>query len=245
MSLAKRRFRCWIFAECHRLAIGALDFKSRGWHSKPKKSNISKFCFRFDTEHGPTLGHLGFFVSFWKCCWIYREPNITVLNTNSWLWNDYDTLVFIQGRRPRGDWGTVPPKFEVGDGPCIGPPNILRSSVVGWAQKLEDSKIIFSHWCWLAQLWCNLKFGDFIHITAWCYHCLLPLHINVKYSVAQFKGKLIRGIVYISLIDVRIIHKRQLISKDKLFTVRHGGVAVCSVPCNRKVTGSNLPQATV
>src|SRR6218665_1741643 len=28
------------------------------------------------------------------------------------------------------DWGTVSPKtFEVGDGPCIRPPNILRSSV--------------------------------------------------------------------------------------------------------------------
>ena len=36
--------------------------------------------------------------------------------------------------------GRSPPKFEVGDGPCIGPPNILRSSVVGWARKLEESK---------------------------------------------------------------------------------------------------------
>src|SRR6218665_1296484 len=35
------------------------------------------------------------------------------------------------GRRLRGDWGTVPPKqFEVGDGPCIRPPNIWRSSVM-------------------------------------------------------------------------------------------------------------------
>ena len=46
-----------------------------------------------------------------------------------------------QRRRPRGDWGMAP-KFEVGDGPCIGPPNILRSSVVGWARKLEESKKI-------------------------------------------------------------------------------------------------------
>src|SRR6218665_390435 len=38
------------------------------------------------------------------------------------------------GRRPReGTGGTVPQKFEVGDGPCIGSPNILRSSVVGCA----------------------------------------------------------------------------------------------------------------
>src|SRR6218665_1122072 len=29
-----------------------------------------------------------------------------------------------QGRRPRGTGGTVPPKFEVGERPCIGPPNI-------------------------------------------------------------------------------------------------------------------------
>ena len=38
--------------------------------------------------------------------------------------------------------GTVPPKFEVGGRPCIGPPNILRISVVGWARKLEQSKKI-------------------------------------------------------------------------------------------------------
>ena len=44
-----------------------------------------------------------------------------------------------QGRRPRGTVGTVPPKFEVGDGPCIRPPNILRSSVVGCARKYEQS----------------------------------------------------------------------------------------------------------
>src|SRR6218665_4144382 len=34
----------------------------------------------------------------------------------------------VHERRPRGTGGTVPPKFEVGDGPCIRPPNILRSS---------------------------------------------------------------------------------------------------------------------
>ena len=51
-------------------------------------------------------------------------------------------LLFIygrQGRRPRGDWGDGPPKFE-GDGPCIRPPNILRSSVVRCARKYEQSK---------------------------------------------------------------------------------------------------------
>jgi len=30
-----------------------------------------------------------------------------------------------------GTGGTVPPKFEVGDGPCIRPPNILRSILEG------------------------------------------------------------------------------------------------------------------
>ena|SRR6218665_116471 len=45
-----------------------------------------------------------------------------------------------QGRKPRETGGTVPPKFEVGDGPCIRPPNILRSSVVGCARKYEKSK---------------------------------------------------------------------------------------------------------
>ena len=41
-----------------------------------------------------------------------------------------------------GTGGTVPPKFEVGDGPSIGPPNIMRSSVVGWARKPKESKKI-------------------------------------------------------------------------------------------------------
>ena len=39
-----------------------------------------------------------------------------------------------------GRLGDGPLKFEVGDGPCIRPPNILRSSVVGCARKYEQSK---------------------------------------------------------------------------------------------------------
>ena len=41
--------------------------------------------------------------------------------------------------------GDGPPKkkCEVGDGPCIHPPNILRSGVVGCARKYEQSK----RWC--------------------------------------------------------------------------------------------------
>src|SRR6218665_3328964 len=45
-----------------------------------------------------------------------------------------------QGRRPRGDWGTVPQKFEVGGRPMHWSPNILRSSVVRCACKYEQSK---------------------------------------------------------------------------------------------------------
>src|SRR6218665_90115 len=41
-----------------------------------------------------------------------------------------------------GTGGTVPQNVRWGDGPCNGSPNILRSSVVGWARKLEQSKKI-------------------------------------------------------------------------------------------------------
>ena len=43
-----------------------------------------------------------------------------------------------QGRRPRE--GRSPQNLRWGDGPCIGPPNILRSSVIGCAWKYEPSK---------------------------------------------------------------------------------------------------------
>ena len=54
-------------------------------------------------------------------------------------------MVFRRGghqrRRPRGDWGDGPQKnLGWGDGPCIRPPNILISSVVGCAQKYEQRK---------------------------------------------------------------------------------------------------------
>ena len=45
----------------------------------------------------------------------------------------------VQGRRARGTGGR-PPNLRWGDGPRIRPPNILRSSVVGCAQKYEQSK---------------------------------------------------------------------------------------------------------
>jgi len=44
------------------------------------------------------------------------------------------------GRDLGEDWGTVPPKFEVGDDPCIRPPNISRSSVIGGVEKYELTK---------------------------------------------------------------------------------------------------------
>ena len=53
-----------------------------------------------------------------------------VLSLSGWL---------SQGRRPRGDWGDGPPtNLRWGNGPCIRPPNILRSSVVGSARKYEQ-----------------------------------------------------------------------------------------------------------
>ena len=47
-----------------------------------------------------------------------------------------------QGRRPVGTGGDGPPKFEVGGTAHAlhGPPNILRSSVVGCVRKDEQSK---------------------------------------------------------------------------------------------------------
>ena len=46
-----------------------------------------------------------------------------------------------QRRRPRGGLGgRSPKKFQVGDGPCIRPPNVFRSSVVGCARKYEQGK---------------------------------------------------------------------------------------------------------
>jgi len=44
------------------------------------------------------------------------------------------------GRRLRGGLWDGPPKFEVGDGPCIHLANILRSSVIGCVWKYELSK---------------------------------------------------------------------------------------------------------
>ena len=46
-------------------------------------------------------------------------------------------LVFpSHGRRLRENWGDGPPKFEMGDGPCIRL-NILRSTVIGCEAKYE------------------------------------------------------------------------------------------------------------
>ena len=45
----------------------------------------------------------------------------------------------MHGRRLRGNWGTAP-KFEVGYGPRIRPPNILSSSVIESVAKHEVSK---------------------------------------------------------------------------------------------------------
>src|SRR6218665_3084438 len=52
----------------------------------------------------------------------------------------YTRRLYISGGNLGETEGRSPPKFEVGDGPCIRPPNILRSSVVGCARKYEKSK---------------------------------------------------------------------------------------------------------
>ena len=39
-----------------------------------------------------------------------------------------------------GTGGTVPPKFEVGGGPCVHPSNILRSTVMGCEAKYKLTK---------------------------------------------------------------------------------------------------------
>jgi len=51
---------------------------------------------------------------------------------HSWHLNR-NMIAHTQGRRPGG--GTVPPKFEVGDGPCIGPPPIFREVVLSDARE--------------------------------------------------------------------------------------------------------------
>ena len=55
--------------------------------------------------------------------------------------NLYDTpLPPKHGRRLSGTEGDGPPKFEVGDGPCICAPNISRSTVIGCEAKYELTK---------------------------------------------------------------------------------------------------------
>src|SRR6218665_1979379 len=47
---------------------------------------------------------------------------------------------YIQRRKPRGLGGRSPQSLRWGDSPCIRPPNILRSIVVGCARKYAKSK---------------------------------------------------------------------------------------------------------
>src|SRR6218665_2025692 len=72
----------------------------------------------------------------WMELQVFEKQLLELQSSSIWRQKYVD-----QGRRPRETGGVFPPKkFEVGDGPCIGPPNILRSSVVGWARKLEERK---------------------------------------------------------------------------------------------------------
>ena len=47
---------------------------------------------------------------------------------------------YTHGLRLRGNWGDGFPKIWNGDGPCIRPPNILRSTVIGCEAKYELTK---------------------------------------------------------------------------------------------------------
>src|SRR6218665_2121504 len=53
-----------------------------------------------------------------------------IISYGSWGIRLHDGDRFIRSDQRRKPRGTVPPKFEVGDGPCIRPPNILRSIVL-------------------------------------------------------------------------------------------------------------------
>ena len=61
---------------------------------------------------------------------VWTPPTFVHARLRHW-WED--SRHFMGG--DLGAWGTVPPKFEVGDGPCIRQANILRSRVVGWVRK--------------------------------------------------------------------------------------------------------------
>ena len=52
-----------------------------------------------------------------------------------------------------GGTGETAPTFDVGDGPCIRPPNILRNSVVRCVRKYELSKKgVMKEFCYEIEL---------------------------------------------------------------------------------------------
>ena len=73
---------------------------------------------------------------------VFHKNNNFSLSCYRGLCNFFQCFCSNKGRGGDlgGTGGTVPPTFQVGDGPCIRPPNILRSSVVGCARKNEQSK---------------------------------------------------------------------------------------------------------
>jgi len=71
---------------------------------------------------------------------VFEHWSNRVLMTSSQVNVDLQTRVsysaYTHWRRLRGDWGTVPSKIWCGEGgPCIRPPNISRSSVIGCVWK--------------------------------------------------------------------------------------------------------------
>ena len=78
------------------------------------------------------------------------------------IWEHINWHIFLEniykfhGRRLRGDCGDGTPKFEVGDGPCIRPPNISRSRVIGCVAKYELTKKV----SWRNVLFWNRGFSS-------------------------------------------------------------------------------------
>ena len=72
--------------------------------------------------------------------WLTLDPILFVCIWNHPLALPLRTSEVPEAETYRGKTGGRPPKFEVGDGPCIRPPNILRNSVFGCSRKYTTRK---------------------------------------------------------------------------------------------------------
>src|SRR6218665_3909425 len=80
-------------------------------------------------------------ISICGSCSFFEHWSNTVLMTSSQVNVDLQTCFLFCATPMGGDLGgRSPPKFEMGAGLCIRPPNISRSSVIGCVSKLKLSK---------------------------------------------------------------------------------------------------------